>query len=77
MSDQNPLDTRMLTRIGLAGIALAVVGVVLFILVWNTLGRADVADFPRLFAAICIPPAGIAGIMGIYLLIARPYDDSR
>jgi hypothetical protein len=69
MGNQNPFDMKLLLRVGGAGIILALVGVGLFVLVWNSLGQAGVADFPRLFASICVPPAGIAGIIGLYLLI--------
>jgi lipopolysaccharide export LptBFGC system permease protein LptF len=72
----SPLDTQLLKRMSLAGLILAFVGVGLFILVWNLLGRAEVADLPRLFAAMCVPPAGIAAILGIYLLIFQPRKPS-
>ncbi len=74
--DKNPLETKLFVRVGLAGLALSFVGIGLFVLVWNVLGQAGVADFPRLFASICIPPAGIACVMGVYLLIFRPYNSS-
>jgi hypothetical protein len=74
MGNQNPFDMKLLLRVGGAGIVLALVGIGLFVLVWNALGRAGVADFPRLFASICVPPAGIAGILGLYLLIFYPSD---
>ncbi|MDX2160072.1 MAG: hypothetical protein SF162_01980 [bacterium] len=65
-----PTGRQRLTRGLLLGGILAVVGVLLFILLWNTLNSLENA--PRLFIAMCIPPAVIALVMGVYLLVARP-----
>ncbi len=69
----SPLNKNNLTRAGIAGALLAVFGIVLFISLWILLGAAQVASFPRLFASLCVPPAVIAGIVGAYILIKRPY----
>lgn len=73
-SDQGPssINQRTVFRAGIAGLILAGIGVGLFILTWDVLGSFDVPDAPRLFAAICMPPAGIAAIIGAYLLAVRP-----
>lgn len=74
---QTPFDKNVLTRAGIAGLVLAGLGVGLFILVWIVLGEAGVADFPRLFASLCVPPAVIAAIVGGYMLVVRPGEDAQ
>lgn len=66
---QNPIDGKMLTRAGVAGIVLAVLGIALFVGIWVLLD--DVNAFPRLFAALCIPPGIIAIIVGGFFLMTR------
>ncbi len=68
-----PMNKSNLTRAGIAGIGLAILGIVLFIVLWVVLGSAQMGNFPRLFASLCVPPAVIAGIIGAYVLIKRPY----
>lgn len=68
-----PMNKNNLTRAGIAGIGLAILGIVLFIVLWVVLGSAQLAAAPRLFASMCIPPAIIAGIIGVYVLIKQPY----
>lgn len=70
----NPMNKRTITRAGIVGALLAVLGIGLFMGIWIILGNFGVADFPRLISALCIPPGIIAAIMGIYILIARPYQ---
>jgi len=68
----SPLNGRNLTRAGIAGAVLAVLGIVLFIILWVVLGSFKMDAMPRLFASLCIPPAIIAGIMGVYILVRKP-----
>ncbi len=68
----SPLNGRNLTRAGIAGAALALLGIILFIVLWVVLGSFKLDAMPRLFASLCIPPAIIAAIMGIYILVRKP-----
>jgi hypothetical protein len=70
---QPPIEGKQLMRAGLAGLILAGVGIGLFVLIWNAF--SGLSDFPRLFAAICIPPAVIAAMLGVYMLVVRPNQD--
>lgn len=67
----NPLNRRSMTRAGIAGIVLATLGVVLFIVLWVTLGSAGISQLARLLLSLCLPPAIIAALIGIYVLVAR------
>ena len=67
----NPIDSQNLPRIAIIGAVLAVLGVVLFIVIWVMMGNAGVEQLPRLVVSICLPPAIIAAILGAYVLM-RP-----
>jgi lipopolysaccharide export LptBFGC system permease protein LptF len=64
----DPLDKKRVMRAGIAGMLLAGAGVLLFILLWIVLGSTGMTQFPRLLLALCIPPALIAAVVGIYFL---------
>ena len=68
----SPLNGRNLTRAGVAGAVLAVLAIVLFIVLWVILGSFKMDAMPRLFASLCIPPAILAAIMGVYILTRKP-----
>ena len=68
----SPLNGRNLTRAGIAGAVLAVLAIVLFLVLWVVLGTFRMDAMPRLFASLCIPPAIIAGILGVYILVRKP-----
>ncbi len=68
----SPLNGRNLTRAGVAGAVLAVLAIVLFIVLWVVLGSFKMDAMPRLFASLCIPPAILAAVMGIYILTRKP-----
>lgn len=70
----SPLNGRNLTRAGIAGAVLAVLAIVLFLVLWVVLGTFKMDAMPRLFASLCIPPAIIAGILGVYMLVRKPKD---
>jgi hypothetical protein len=53
-----------------AGVALAIVAVVLFLGIYIALAGTE--PIIRLFVAMCVPPAVIAAVIGVYVLIARP-----
>lgn len=65
----NPFNRKILTRGLIAGAALAVLGIVLFFVIWSSLaGSGEVA---RLFTALCIPPVLIGVIVGAYFMFFR------
>ena len=59
-------------RAGVAGVALGGFGISAFLVIWFLLGQAGTSDFPRLMASLCLPPALIAAIIGLYMLIIQP-----
>ncbi|MFN8528088.1 MAG: hypothetical protein U0670_05715 [Anaerolineae bacterium] len=63
-------ERRRLTRALLIGVGLSMVGIILFIVIYMALSQAQSA--PRLFVSLCVPPAIIALILGVYILVARP-----
>lgn len=67
-----PLNGKSLTRASVAGFGLATLGILLFVILWVVLGQAGFQPAARLIAALCIPPAVIALILGIYVLFVRP-----
>jgi hypothetical protein len=66
------MNRKTLTRASMAGIGLAIFGIVLFGVLWVVLAQTGLQPLARLIAALCIPPAVIAGILGLYVLYARP-----
>jgi hypothetical protein len=68
----SPLNGRNLTRAGVAGAVLAILAIVLFVVLWVVLGSFKMDAMPRLFASLCVPPAVLAGIMGVYILTRKP-----
>jgi hypothetical protein len=67
----NPFEKRtMLVALG-AGLALAALGVILFVAVWVALGNAGVGNAARLFASLCVPPAIIGALVGGFSLFQR------
>ncbi len=68
----NPLNTQRLTRASIAGVILAVAGVIAFVILWIVLGNAGVDQFPRLIVSLCVPPALIAMLVGGYFLLIQP-----
>ena len=67
---QNPIDGKVVTRIGIAGAVIGVVAIGMFMGLWILLGNANVDDFPRLVISICVPPAIMTAIIGAYLLLS-------
>lgn len=66
-----PLKKRGLSRAAVLGFGIVVSAVVLFLIFWIGLSNTDMAPFPRVLISVCIPPAVIAALIGIYMLI-RP-----
>ncbi len=73
----DPLNRSRLTRALLAGAALAVLGITLFIALWAALGSQGVDQTARLLLSLCIPPAVIAAALGGYFLLAQPGPKDR
>jgi hypothetical protein len=71
MSVPGPLNQKGLTRAGIAGAVLAVIGIAIFAVLWIALGHAGVDVFPRLVSSICVPPLVIGLLVGGYYLISR------
>lgn len=67
---QQPTDRQRLTRALIFGAVLSAAGVVLFLLLFFALSGVDNAA--RLFVSLCVPPAIIALIIGVYVLVKRP-----
>jgi len=61
-----------LSRAGIIGFLLSVFGIILFIVLWIVFGQSGMETFPRLVLSLCLPPAAIALLMGIYILVGRP-----
>ncbi|GAB4509879.1 MAG: hypothetical protein OHK0046_05660 [Anaerolineae bacterium] len=74
---QNPPTRPNVLRIVLSGAVLGALGIGAFIGVWILLGSMGVADFPRLVAAICVPPGILMIGIILYILIARPFEPRR
>jgi hypothetical protein len=65
------MDGKTLSKAGIAGVVLAVVGIILFLVLWFGLGQIGIQQFPRLILALCVPPALMAALVGVYMLVAR------
>ncbi len=73
----NPVNKTALSRAGIAGGILGVFGILLFLALWFVMGQAGVQQYTRLFLALCIPPAVIALLVGVYALWWRRRRDKR
>lgn len=72
-----PINRRSLSRALIAGAALAVLGIALFIALWTILGSQGADQAARLLLSLCIPPAVIAALLGAYFLLAQPGRKDR
>lgn len=64
-----PFNGNNVPRIVIAGVVLATLGVIAFIVIWVLMGSAGVPNLPRLLVSMCIPPALIAALIGVYILV--------
>lgn len=62
-----------LSRLWIAGAVLALVGTAFFIALYITLAEAE--PVARVLISMCVPPAVIAGLIGVYILVVRPSSD--
>lgn len=60
-----------LTRAMIAGMALAVLTIGLFLLLWFVLGAAGLTQATRLFASLCLPPVLVGAVLLGYILLKR------
>ena len=65
------MESKRLVNASIVGGLLAVLGIGLFLLLYVGLGAADIQGAPRLFGALCTPPAVIGLIVGIYSMTRR------
>ena len=65
-----------MSRALIAGAVLAGLGIALFAVLWTLLGSQGVNQAARLLLSLCIPPAVIAAVLGVYLLLTRPETGS-
>ncbi len=63
------MNNKLISKTLLAGLALAVAAVGLFLVLWFALGNLE--PFLRLFLSVCVPPALIAAVLGVYILSTR------
>ncbi|MCU0496836.1 MAG: hypothetical protein MUF87_05740 [Anaerolineae bacterium] len=64
------MDNQLLVRGLIAGVALSVLGIGLFAVIWIALAQAD--TLLRLVAAVCIPPIVLGiGIGGLMMRVRR------
>jgi hypothetical protein len=61
-----------LSKASTLGVTLVIAGVVLFVVIWSLLDSAGLEQIPRLLISLCLPPAIVAGLIGGYMLLARP-----
>ena len=69
---QNPFDKSSITRAGIYGVVLAIIGIGIFLTLWIVTDNLGMNVFTRLVLSICLPPTTLALLMGIYLLVMRP-----
>lgn len=68
----NPVNRKNLGRASLIGFALGAFAIVLFVVFWLMLDSLGLSRVPRLLVAICLPPAILAGLIGLYILVIQP-----
>ncbi|MCB9452639.1 MAG: hypothetical protein H6672_14470 [Anaerolineaceae bacterium] len=64
-----PLNSRNLSRATLIATGMGIVGIILFVLLWVLLSQTNLDAIARLMIAFCIPPALMAGGVGVYMLL--------
>jgi hypothetical protein len=67
----NPIDSKVLSRIGLTGLIIAVLGIGLFLGLWIGLEGTGVNDFARLIISLCVPPALMSLAIGGWMLLIQ------
>ena len=67
----SPVNKQNLSRATMAGAAMAVGGIILFLILYAALSNAGVDTLPRVLLALCAPPALMAALVGGYFLLGR------
>lgn len=67
----NPVNKQSLSRAGIIGGVLGTIGILMFVILWVVLDQAGVQTYTRMFLALCVPPAVIALLVGLYALRMR------
>jgi len=67
----NPLNRQNMSRATIIGSALAVGGIILFLILYAALGNAGVDSIARMIVSLCVPPAVMAALVGGYFLWGR------
>lgn len=63
---------QILSKASVVGVGLSIFAILLFMVLWFVLGELGLSAISRMIAALCIPPAVIAGMIGAYILWIRP-----
>lgn len=63
------MDNKLISKTVIAGLVIAGVAIGLFFVLW--LALASLEPFLRLFLSVCVPPALMAGFIGVYILTTR------
>ncbi len=66
------VNKKTLSRAGLAGAVLGVLGISSFLGLWLLLGALGVDTFARLVVAVCAPPGLLTILIGVYALMNQP-----
>ena len=63
------VDNKLISKTVIAGLVIAAAAIGLFFILW--LALASLEPFLRLFLSVCVPPALMAGVIGVYILSTR------
>lgn len=63
------MDNKLISKTVIAGLVIAGAAIGLFFVLWFAL--VSLEPFLRLFLSVCVPPALMAGVIGVYILSTR------
>lgn len=66
------MDSKLITRMVIAGGLVGVIGIALFLGLWIFLGTITDSAFARVVLSVCLPPIILATAFGVYYLVVRP-----
>ncbi len=73
----NPVNKESLSKASIAGIGMAVGGIILFLVLYVVLTNAGADALTRVVIALCVPPALMAALVGGYFLIKQPQGKKK